>query len=97
MRRNRNNLNQYIQEKVERDLDRKLSAMVDRRLQHINVDNVIQNKLNRHQRNVTNEFGRTFYDNHLHQLNPFSMFGNSSSQFMNVFSSEMQRSMFRNL
>jgi hypothetical protein len=97
MRRNRGNLNEYLQEKVERELDHKLSSMIDKRLKNINVDNYVHNKLDRHQRNVTNEFGRTMYNNHLYELNPCNLFGNSSSQFMNTFSHEIQRSLFRNM
>ncbi len=90
-----NNIDAYIERKVQRELDKNLSKIAERKLKQLNASSTISNTLRKHQRNSFTEFGKSLYRTHFAEFNLLGEFGTSGSQFMNIFISEIKRALFR--
>lgn len=82
------NIDAYIEHKVQKELDRTLAGMVERRLRQFNLNSIS----NRHQSHIINDFHQSTIKAGISQL---MSFGESNSQFMNMFAGEIRRAVLR--
>lgn len=90
------NIEAYIARRIERELDKNLAAMIEKRLRNFAPNNFVRQQSTRYSRNALNDLTKSIYQSQFQNTNLIESFGNSESQFMNIFVQEIKNSIFRN-
>ncbi len=94
--RSKSNLNAYIERQVKRHVDRDLNTLLEKKLKSMSFENASKRAINRHEGYAYSEFKKEMFHKPLTEVaSNFSGFGFSNSQFFDLFSSEIKKSIFR--
>ncbi|MDF3047342.1 MAG: hypothetical protein K0R73_460 [Candidatus Midichloriaceae bacterium] len=79
------NLDSYIEQKVQRELERNILNIIERKVSKAKVNTLINNWASQTQHKAIRNFGRAMFGG-----NEYTAFGTTSSQLSNAFVAQIQ-------
>ena len=92
-----NNIDAYIARRIEKELDKSLATMIEKKMRNFHLGNFAKQSSKRLNRSALNDLTKALYQTQFANLDILAGFGNSSDQLIQVFSQEIKNSLFKNI